>query len=216
MDRRIPNNNIRLYQDFPILIPYNLDLVNDGHNILYRTTTKPYTLKSIDHDISLALGKYGTPAKFESSEAIIVTFDNIFRYGNAGSRFKYQAVIATDYTNTFAILNYDRLDESGYEVGYGDSTCNYIKQFTTSADKTDLTRTSNVGIPGKHIYLLTQEECMNCKNNIFAIIFFKQIILNLFRIIFVFNRVLKNLNIQNCCFSKLTIILYHFSSIKNI
>ena len=166
MDKNIGGRrNVGLNQDFPILIPYDLDLVNSGQNILYRTTTKPYTLKSIDQDISLALGKYGTPSRFESSEAIIVTFDNILRYGNAGSRFKYQAVIATDYTNTFAILNYERLDESGYEVGYNYPSCNYIKHFTRSGDKTVLTRTSNVGIPGKHIYLLTQKECMNCKYN---------------------------------------------------
>ena len=152
--------NIKLQQDFPILIPYNLDLENHGQNILYRTTKNPYTLKLIDQDISLALEKSKNYSRFDATEAIIVTFDNIPRYGNKKIRFKYQAVIATDYTNTFAILNYEKLDENGKEVGFSDPSCNYSKQFTTSSDKTILTSTSNVGIPGKHIFLLTW---MNCK-----------------------------------------------------
>ena len=158
MDKQTRQINIKLHQDFPILIPYNLDLKNHGQNILYRTTKDPITLMLIDQDISLALEKYEHYSKFVATEAIIVTFDNIPRYRNNHSRFKYQAVIVTDYTNTFAILNYERLDESGNEAGFSD--CNYSKQFTTSSDKTVLTNTSNVGIPGKHIFLLTW---MNCK-----------------------------------------------------
>ena len=148
------NRNIKLHQDFPILIPYNLDLENHGQNILYRTTKDPYTLKLIDQDISLA------HSRFDATEAIIVTFDNIPKYRNINIRFKYQVVIATDYTYTFAILNYQRLDGNGNEVGFSDPFRNSLKRFTTSSDKTVLTRTSNVGIPGKHIFLLTW---MNCK-----------------------------------------------------
>ena len=148
------NRNIKLQQDFPILIPYNLDLDNHGQNILYRTTKDPITLMLIDQDI-LALEKYEHYSKFVATEAIIVTFDNIPRYRNNHSRFKYQAVIVTNYTNTFAILNYEKLDENGNEVGFNDPSCNYLKRFTTSSDKTVLTNTSNVGIPGKHIFLLT-------------------------------------------------------------
>ena len=154
MDTNFGSSNIKLHQDFPILIPYNLDLVNHGQNILYRTTKDPITLMLIDQDISLALEKYDNHSRFDATEAIIVTFDNIPQYGNT-NRFKYQAVIVTDYTNTFAILNYERLDENGDEVGFSDPSCNYLKRFTTSSDKTVLTNTSNVGIPGKHIFLLT-------------------------------------------------------------
>ena len=154
------NSNIKLHQDFPILIPYNLDLENHGQNILYRTTKDPITLMLIDQDISLALKNYKHHSKFVATEAIIVTFDNIPRYGKIKFyRFKYQVVIVTDYTNTFAILNYERLDVNGNEVGFSDPSCNYLKRFTTSSDKTVLTNTSNVGIPGKHISLLTWMTC---------------------------------------------------------
>ena len=159
MDTNFGSRNIKLQQDFPILIPYNLDLYNHGQNILYRTTKDPITLKLIDQDISLALEKSKNYSRFDATEAIIVTFDNIPRYNNNQSRFKYQAVIVTDYTNTFAILNYGRLDENGDEVGFSDPSCKYLKRFTTLSDKTVLTNTSNVGIPGKHIFLLTQMTC---------------------------------------------------------
>ena len=159
MDKQTSQIIIKLNQDFPILIPYNLDLVNQGQNILYRTTKDSYTLKLIDQDISLILEKSKNYSRFDATEAIIVTFDNIPQYGNTNNRFKYQAVIATDYTYTFAILNYERLDENGNEVGFSDPSCNYLKRFKTSSNKTVLTNTSNVGIPGKHIFLLTQKTC---------------------------------------------------------
>ena len=160
MDTNFGSSNIKLHQDFPILIPYNLDLENHGQNILYRTTKDPITLMLIDQDISLALKNYKHHSKFVATEAIIVTFDNIPRYGKIKFyRFKYQVVIVTDYTNTFAILNYERLDVNGNEVGFSDPSCNYLKRFTTSSDKTVLTNTSNVGIPGKHISLLTWMTC---------------------------------------------------------
>ena len=132
--------------------------MNQGQNILYRTTKNPIILKLIDKDISLAPEKSKNYSRFDATEAIIVTFDNIPRYGNT-NRFKYQVVIVTDYTNTFAILNYERLDENGNEVGFSDPSCNYLKRFTSSSDKTVLTNTSNVGIPGKHIFLLTWMTC---------------------------------------------------------
>ena len=158
MDKQTSQINIKLNQDFPILIPYNVDLENHGQNILYRTTKDSYTLKLIDQDISLTLEKSKNYSRFDATEAIIVTFDNIPQYGNT-NRFKYQVIIATDYTDTFAILNYERLDGNGNEVGFSDPSCNYLKRFTTSSNKTVLTNTSNVGIPGKHIFLLTQKTC---------------------------------------------------------
>ena len=106
MDEQTSQINIKLHQNFPILIPYNLDLVNHGQNILYRTTKDPIILKLIDHDISLTLEKSKNYSRFDATEAIIVTFDNIQRYRNT-NRFKYQVVIATDYTYTFAILMSD-------------------------------------------------------------------------------------------------------------
>ena len=136
---------------------------NRNKDIFYRTTTNVNTLKLIDQDIFLALGKSGNPSTFNAAEAIIMTYDNVPKYGDRSKRFKFQVVIATDYTNTFAILNYDRLDESGGVVGYGDSGyCPIIKTFTNSTDTRILNQTSNVGRPGKHIHLLTVKSVKDC------------------------------------------------------
>ena len=133
---------------------------NRIRNIFYRSTSDPHTLNLIDQDITLALGEPGNPSTFKTAEAIIVTYNNVPKYGDSSKKFKYQVVIATDYTNTFAILNYDRLDESGSIVGYSDPLCNVWRHFTTSSDKRVLTRTSNVGVLGKHVYLLTSKNCL--------------------------------------------------------
>ena len=119
----------------------------------------PTSLQLIDQDISRALGNPGNPSIFNAAEAIIVTYNNIPKYRESTKRFTFQVVIATDYTNTFAILNYDRLDESGNDIGYSDPSCNSLKYFTRSPDKRVLARTSNVGVPGKHIHLLTSKGC---------------------------------------------------------
>ena len=120
----------------------------------------------IDQDISLALGKSGKPSTFNASEAIIVTYNNVPRYSSISNLFKYQVVIATDYTNTFAILNYDRLDQTGRgAVGFSDpGPCRVTKRFLNSSDERTLTQTSNVGRPGKHIHLLTVDAVDDCAN----------------------------------------------------
>ena len=147
----------------PILVPYNIRMHNRNKDIFYRITLDPRTLNLIDQDISLTLGRPGNPSTFKTTKAIIVTYNNVPKYGDSSKRFKYQVVIATDYTNTFAILNYDRLDESGGIVGYGDSGyCTKTRTFTDSSDTRTLNRTSNVGRPGKHIYLLTVKDVKYC------------------------------------------------------
>lgn len=142
------------------------DLDNRNNGILYRTTKDLKTLNLIDQDISLALGKPGNPSSFNATEAIVVTYNDIQRYGDSSKRFKYQVVIATDYTNSFTILNYDRLDQKGRgPVGFSDpGPCRVSKRFLNSSDERTLTQTSNVGRPGKHIHLLTVEEVDDCVN----------------------------------------------------
>ena len=136
---------------------------NRNNNIYYRTAKDQNTLKLINQDISLAVDKPGNPSTFNTTDAIIVTYDNVPKYGDLSKRFKFQVVIATDYINTFAILNYDRLDESGGVVGYGDSGyCTSTKTFTNSLDSRVLNKTSNVGRPGKHIHLLTVKDVKYC------------------------------------------------------
>ena len=97
---------------------------------------------------------------FFPTEAIIVTYDNVPKYQNPSIKFKYQVIIATDYRSTYAIVNYERLDTSGNRIGYGDPSCHAFQEFTTRGRyQTELTKISNVGIPGRHVYLLTKQSC---------------------------------------------------------
>ena len=168
------STRINLKEGFPFIAPYNLDLQNGaGKHIFYRTSKDPLILHLIDRDISLALGKPGNPSTFNAAEAIIVTYNDIPKYGDSSKIFKFQVIIATDHTKTFAILNYDRLDTSAHLAGYNElAPCNQItKLFTKSSDERVLNRTSNVGRPGKHIHLLTVKTTKDCKGNKYNEIF---------------------------------------------
>ncbi|XP_066920704.1 uncharacterized protein [Clytia hemisphaerica] len=142
-----------------VLIPFNYDMISLGNNILYRTTKDQNILNLVDRDISLSK----SVSSFKSKEAIVVTFNNVPHYGNRNMIFRYQVVIATDYKNTYTIFNYDRMDNSGYDnIGYaepdGEVSCTPYKRFNLNGHT--LTTSSNVGKPGKFIFLLT-----NCTND---------------------------------------------------
>lgn len=147
--------NLKL-KHYPVFIPYNLDFDTSSGRIRYGLTENATTLKLIDRDISLALDNYVNISSFKTVEAYVWTYDDVPLKGNKSIKFKFQVILATDRLNTFAILNYDRLDLNSHgPVGFSEgSVC---KQFTKSLDRRDLTRTSNVGRPGKHVYLLTVE-----------------------------------------------------------
>ena len=163
MDHRFTRYDFNeLKQQFPILLPFNTDLDNrQGQHITYRTTRDYYTLNMINQDISLTRRKHGYPTNFNAIEAKIVTYNEVPHYQNAGLKFTYQIIIATDYHNTFTILNYNRIDSNGNVIGVSENGC-VIDYISTSSNQRDLTWTSNVGRAGKHIFLLTQQHCKGC------------------------------------------------------
>ena len=142
-----------------MLLLYQLDLDNSqGRHITYRNTRNQATLRMINSNIALTHGKSGYPSNFKAEEAIIVTYNEIPKYGQRNIRFTFQAVIATDYNNTIANLNYKKLDQNGV-VGHFDPYCTNAKQ-VSNLSNTDLQRTSNVGVRGKHIILLSPKGCI--------------------------------------------------------
>ena len=162
MDRRFTAYNIdELKQPFPILMPFNADLDNrQGQHITYRTTRDYHELYMINQDVSLTRQKYGYPTHFIAVEAIIVTYNNIPLNANSGTKFTYQIIIATDYQNTFAIVNYDRIDSNGKVIGISEN--GRVIDYISTQYHRDLTWASNVGQPGKHIILLTKKRYEGC------------------------------------------------------
>ena len=146
-----------------MLVPFNYDLKSRGNDILYRSTTNRNILKLVDKDIALLPRKQSTTSSFNSKEAIVITFNNVPYYDNRNILFRFQTVIATDYKNTYTIFNYDRMDNPGYgNIGYaepdGAFSCKSTENFNLNGSK--LTTSSNVGKPGKFVFLL-----INCNKN---------------------------------------------------
>ena len=158
MDKKLIGSNIKLYQDFPILVPYIADFENNGRNILYRTTTDHRILRLIDHDIGLSNRTQRIPTRFQPIQAIIITYDNIPLHRDHTKRFSYQIILASDWDNTYAIFNYGRLDGDSGDIGFTDPERYSTKRFLSPlADKRILRRTTNIngGPLGKHIYKLS-------------------------------------------------------------
>jgi len=110
-------------------------MVSNGNYIFWRTSTNSSVLALVDKDIELLLSQQQTttPGKFNTTAAIIITFDDLLAYRSTTNRFKYQLVIATNYKQTFAIINYHRLDLSGSIVGFYDrSLCGPNKTLRTA------------------------------------------------------------------------------------
>ena len=142
-----------------MLVPFNYDLRSYGRDILYRVTTDQNILRLINKDIALSK----SAPTFQSKEAIVITFNNVPYYDNRNILFRFQAVIATDYKNTYTIFNYIRIDRPSYDnIGYaepdGKISCTPYKRFNINGN--NLTTTSNIGKPGKFVFLLT-----NCTND---------------------------------------------------
>ena len=101
--------------------------------------------------------------------AIVVTFEKVPIFPTR-NKAHFQYALVTDGKTTYAIVNYERLDQRPVSlVGYSEPiSClgPVIKRFFRSDDTKTMLTTSNVGIPGKHIFQLSarqedREQCIN-------------------------------------------------------
>ena len=158
--------------NYSTLVPFNYEMRSYGRDILYRSTKDQNILKLIDRDIGLPHQQNST-SFFKSKEAIIITFNNVRYYDYRNILFRYQVVIASDYNSTYTIFNYDRLDRQSYDnIGYvePDATfsCTPYKRF--NLNRNNLTKSSNVGQPGKFVFRLT-DDCNEDKGKGFTVFF---------------------------------------------
>ena len=137
-----------------VLVPYNEDMVSNGQNIFFRTSKNRSILDLVDRDVA-----YGNYPPFKATEAIVITFNNVAFY-NRPQKVKFQAILATNYKKTFVIFNYLRLDLDARVTGFSDQeACNSFRKFS---NRRNLVSTTNVGVPGKHVHLLTNP--LDCAN----------------------------------------------------
>ena len=134
------------------LFIYATDLYARDGQVYYRATDDTNILNLADEDIQ-RLSK----DRFTSKYAVIITFVDISHHDWFKEKQTFQAVIASNLKQTYVILNYLKLSSPAM-VGFYENDCNF-KTFLKGKDTRLLAETSNIGIAGTHVFLLTSLAC---------------------------------------------------------
>ena len=158
---------------YTAIVPYPQYMSGNGTNVMYRVTNESSVLRKINTDIVRVLGTTeDMPKSFTAKQAIIITYDNV-QMANVSmililtETFKFQVVLATDNKVTYAILNYERLDYKPREPAFFQDfqTCTIKRRnFIADSDQRKLVESSNIGVEGKHVFLLSGT-VGNCSGN---------------------------------------------------
>ena len=71
----------------------------------------------------------------------------------------FQIVVGYNDHTAYVIANYDRLDDTGATAGFSlKPDCNY-KSFAPITTSHRLKDTSNIGVTGRHVYLMNSATC---------------------------------------------------------
>ena len=150
-------DGLRLPYKHTVLFIYGVDLYATKDPIWYRTTNNASILNRADEDIRKI-----SKDNFTSKYAVIITFVNIPYFPESKNKQTFQAVLASDYSQTYIILNYLQLTVQGTAgLQLIENVCNLneTKTFVEFERSRCLTETSNIGIKGRHVHLLPSEIC---------------------------------------------------------
>lgn len=113
-----------------------------SESTILENQTKPLFLNVASNDISKI-----TLSPFNATQILIFT-------SYEGKELTNQAVFATDDNSTYVILNYRRFDDDSV-IGYSELSCGSKILFGNKSSQ--MVHTSNVGVPGRHVFRLTQK-----------------------------------------------------------
>ena len=133
----------------------------------FRGSIKVRALRWVNSNIARKLPTQNGLDSFNARQAIVVTYNNVERYNSIRLKYKYQLVLATDFDVTFAIMNYERLDNNGNRPGFSEppgGSANTVYFTASTSQNRNLVSTSNIGVRGRHVYLLSKVKCKNCSN----------------------------------------------------
>lgn len=157
----------------PIVAPYwaDVDVDKVGGVVYYRETTNADILSLAEEDVRTYSSSY---RKFIANWAFIATWYDVGYYGATGSgkdkRNTFQCVLVSDGTLSFVIINYHQIEwttgsnsngtpETGLggnpaQAGFnaGDAVNFYEIEGARTTSVINLTKTSNVCIPGRWIF----------------------------------------------------------------
>ena len=123
------------------------DLDSTDNPIWYRATNDTTILKQADADIR-RLSK----DNFTSKYALIITYDNVPIRRSPRVNQTFQAVLVSDFKLTYVIMNYVNLTVNG-TTGFYENEFHF--KIFLEGDSRALAETSNIGIKGTHVHLLT-------------------------------------------------------------
>ncbi|XP_057296433.1 uncharacterized protein LOC130625370 isoform X2 [Hydractinia symbiolongicarpus] len=116
------------------------------HSFDYGTTEELPLRAQADEDI-----KKFTNESFKSTQLSFFTFG----YGN--NEYS-QVVLATDKKQLYGIFNFARSSYKEGLVGFGEDFCGW-KNYASGWESSQLGRTSNIGVPGRHVMRLSSDNC---------------------------------------------------------
>jgi hypothetical protein len=144
-----------------------------GGDIFYREVLDANTLNIIGNDIRRVFADFSS---FRPLWAYIVTWVDVAAFsGNTNKKNTFQAVVVTNGRNSFTIFNYETLEwsvsnninqhaQAGFNAG--DQINYFVLEGSFSIEVVNLTRKTNVGIPGKWIFRIDDSsiEAASCNS----------------------------------------------------
>lgn len=128
-----------------------------GGDIYYREEHKPTLLRQAGITIARNF-----PERKDIINAVIITYMDVPSAEHPEKVNTFQVTLASDRYNTYAIMNYPRLNSKNATVGVSDPFCRW-EEFVNPKNSNQLALTSNVNQTGVYVYKLTQRCIQTCK-----------------------------------------------------
>ena len=140
---------------FGNLYPLLFTLVSFDEIVVTNSTTSVYAVSEvIDRDISMAW-----KTEFSSSHIVLLTYRDIVGYYERGYNQTFQVALASDGATTYVIFNYEDVNFTDVLTGiYLPGVCSIFDfDHKTSSDNMDIG--SNVNVPGRYIFRISEHYC---------------------------------------------------------
>jgi len=183
-------------------IPYdgNIGTKGTSSKITHREDTSRAILDLIERDVKAS----DPDSNFKANGAFIVTYSEMVNRYITFRKNTFQIVVGYNHRSAYVIANYDRLDDSGAIAGFSlKPDCNY-QVFAPVTTSHRLKDTTNVRVPGRHVYLMNPIKCRDKGKFTRCCIIFLDI-RSIYNIV---------MHIKNKLHSKLTEIYLHFIPVK--
>ncbi|XP_057299219.1 uncharacterized protein LOC130629862 [Hydractinia symbiolongicarpus] len=146
---------VKIPNRYTLLASYNVDLdVTQGGTIYFRESFDVTLLQKASKDVR----KLPDSPSFVANQCVLISYLNVPEHDHPERRHTFQVILASDGGKTYVILIYKTLSTNGAVVGISERFCGW-KYFEPLKNSTSLVKKTNVGEIGKHVYLLSSDNC---------------------------------------------------------